>query len=401
MFVHSASSTATVRVWADQIEDKTLRQAERTARSPAVSAPVALMPDAHWGMGATIGSVIPTKSAIIPAAVGVDIGCGMIAAKTRLDAADLPDDLGGLLSDIERGIPAGLGKWNREAGKQANDWMRGHPFPGEVNKPGRAAVQLGTLGSGNHFVEICLDENDAVWVMLHSGSRGIGNQLAMGHIRVAKQLEGEHEDPDLAFLLAETPEFDAYIRDMLWAQDYAMFNRVLMVDEAIRALAHATVGLGGLERGKKHPIEIDRVNCHHNYASKETHNINGQDEEVWITRKGAIYVGAGQRGVIPGSMGQKSYVVRGNASDSGALADSYFSASHGAGRVLGRKAAKRQLGADAWDKMEGVTWQSAQADALLDEAPGAYKNIDDVMEAQKDLVQVDHTLRAVLNYKGL
>jgi tRNA-splicing ligase RtcB (3'-phosphate/5'-hydroxy nucleic acid ligase) len=387
----------TVRVWASMIEPGTIDQAKRAARSPAVSGPIALMPDAHVGLGATVGSVIPTESAIIPAAVGVDIGCGMIATELDLTASQLPDSLVSILRDWERGIPAGRAG-HRRSGELATRWMKANPMPDptRVRSVDKVACQLGSLGGGNHFGELCLDERDQVWVVVHSGSRGVGNQLAQGHILSARQqtFDPVLEDPDLAYFVQGTPQFDAYVADMLWAQDYALMNRELMMDTAVRAVAHATVGIGNLPQGQRHPIERRRIQCHHNYSAKEHHG--GRD--LWITRKGAIRAGVGDLGVIPGSMGQRSYIVRGLGHS-----DSYSSASHGAGRLMSRTKARKELSglASTWESMTNVTWQESQAKHLVDEAPAAYKPIDQVMADQSDLVAIEHELRAVLNFKGV
>ena len=374
--------------WASDIEPDTIRQAEKTARLPIVEGHVALMPDAHVGLGATVGSVIPTRGAVIPSAVGVDIGCGMIATELDLEAADLPDDLGPLLGVIARAIPAGVGRGHDHLSRRADRWL-------DANRPAtdlsadrltKAGQQLGTLGSGNHFLELCLDERDRVWIVLHSGSRGIGNQLAQAHIagarRLARDLQLRLEDPDLAYLTEGTPEFEAYIADMLWAQDYARLNRDLMMDRARREVL-AFVGTGR---------ELRRINCHHNFTEREVHG----GTELWITRKGAIKAGADDLGVIPGSMGTRSYIVRGRGS-----VESWTSCSHGAGRRLSRTQAKKRFTADDLaEQMAGTVWLADRADQLVDEIPSAYKDIDQVMEDQADLVEVLHTLRQVLNYKG-
>src|SRR4051794_10059738 len=266
--------------WASDIDPGTLRQAEKAARPPIVAGHVALMPDAHVGIGATVGSVIPTDGAVIPAAVGVDIGCGMIAAELDLKESQLPDTLQPLLGRIERAVPAGVGQGHDEIGRKADKWLSEHRPATELGtqRSIKAAKQFGTLGSGNHFVEVCIDERGRVWVVLHSGSRGIGNQLAQAHIAkartLAKDLELRLEDPDLAYFLEGTPEFDAYITDMLWAQDYARANRDQMMDNTMREL-FAFLGVGR---------ETRRINCHHNFTQREVHNGN----ELWITRKGAI-----------------------------------------------------------------------------------------------------------------
>ena len=380
-----------VRVWGTDIENDTLQQAERAARLPVVSGHIALMPDAHIGIGATIGSVIPTENAIIPAAVGVDVGCGMIAVETDLQAEQLPDDLQPLVGHFGRSVPAGVGRGRDLASTGASDqritrkaerWMAEHPYdlPDGLDK--RALSQLGTLGSGNHFLEVCLDEREVVWVVLHSGSRGVGNKLADRHIKLARAQEQALEDKDLAYFLEGTVEFTAYVSDMLWAQTYALENRELMLDAALTDLL-AFVGLGR---------EVGRINCHHNFAQREEH----EGRWLWITRKGAIRAAKGDMGVIPGSMGTRSYIVRGLGES-----ESYMSSSHGAGRRMSRGRARRELTEESLvEAMKDKAWNQ-DAKALLDEHPSAYKDIDQVMEAQKDLVEIGHTLRQVANYKGL
>ena len=285
--------------WGSDVEVETIAQAAKVTRLPFIDGHVALMPDAHVGVGATIGSVIPTRGAIIPSAVGVDIGCGMIAVETALAAGHLPDDLGALHANIARAVPAGVGQ--------------GHATPRELSMPSHftqkqssaAARQLGSLGSGNHFAEICLDERDHVWVVLHSGSRGIGNQLAKQHIDGAKKLMQRYfirlEDPDLAYLVEGTVEFRAYIDDMVWAQDYALANREVMMDTVIDQLRRA------VRPDAEDDFERRRINCHHNFTAREHHH--GRD--LWLTRKGAIKAGQDDEGVIPGSMGTASYIVQG------------------------------------------------------------------------------------------
>jgi tRNA-splicing ligase RtcB len=373
-------------VWASDIEPDTLHQAHETAKLPIIDGHVALMPDAHIGKGATIGSVIPTISAIIPSAVGVDIGCGMIATKTSLKLSNLPDNLDIFLKAIESAVPAGLGKWHSDVSRQADNWMRNNVNPRlDSKQEKKASVQFGTLGSGNHFFEICHDENEDVWVVMHSGSRGVGNELAVGHIRMAKaiaKMEGyAPEDPELAWLQENTPEFEAYILDMLWAQKYAMANRQQMMDAAISSIFSLVVG-----RVEK------TINCHHNFAHKEIHN----GKELWITRKGAIKADVGDEGVIPGSMGGKSYIVRGLGNPL-----SYNSCSHGAGRKMSRTRARKELSLESFaERMGGATWQADMAKELLDEHPDSYKNIEQVMADQLDLVEIVHELRAIVNYKG-
>ena len=374
--------------WASDIDPGTIRQAEKTARLPIVEGHVALMPDAHVGIGATVGSVIPTKSAVIPAAVGVDIGCGMIAAELDVGEDQLPDSLEPLLSRIERAIPAGVGQGHQRTTRDVHRWMAEHQPATELSGSQKAKVakQFGSLGSGNHFVEVCLDERGRVWVVLHSGSRGIGNQLAQMHIgtarRLAEDLEARLEDPDLAYFLEGTPEFEAYIADMLWAQDYARANRDQMMDSALREV-FAFLGFGR---------ETRRINCHHNFTQREVHG----GQELWITRKGAIKADVGDLGVIPGSMGTRSYIVRGKGNEA-----SWTSCSHGAGRRHSRTQAKKLFTTDDLaTQMEGKVWLAGRANKLVDEIPSAYKDIDAVMADQADLVEVLHTLHQVLNYKG-
>ena len=375
--------------WASILDPQTERQARVTADLPIVEGHVALMPDAHLGIGATIGSVIPTKSSIIPSAVGVDIGCGMIAVQMNFGSNRLPEDGNTILSGIQDAVPAGLGKWHGSSSSEAEAWMRNHPNEGLTSdQVKKAAVQFGTLGSGNHFFEVCLDQDDQVWVVMHSGSRGVGNQLAVGHIRIAKEIAKlEHydlEDPELAWLQENTPEFNAYVRDMQWSQDYAMANRRQMMDAALGALLKTTPTNAGVPRRW--------VNCHHNFAQKEIHG----SEEIWVTRKGAIKADVGDEGVIPGSMGGKSYIVKGLGST-----DSYTSCSHGAGRKMSRTQAKKTLSLESFhERMGSTAWQSGMDQELLDEHPDSYKSIEQVMADQADLVEITHELHAVVNFKG-
>ena len=374
--------------WASDIDPGTISQAEKTARLPIVAGHVALMPDAHVGMGATVGSVIPTRNAVIPAAVGVDIGCGMIAAELDLTESQLPDSLEPLLARIERVIPAGVGQGHDNVARNADQWLARHQPATELAADNTAKVlkQFGTLGSGNHFFELCVDERQRVWVVLHSGSRGIGNLLATQHIakarQLAKDLELRLEDPDLAYFVEGTPEFEAYIGDMMWSQEYARANRDQMMDNAMREVL-AFIG---------HGRETQRINCHHNFTQREVHN----GVETWITRKGAIKADVGDLGVIPGSMGTRSYIVAGKGNEA-----SWMSCSHGAGRRYSRTRAKKlYTAADLAEQMRGKVWLSRRAEALVDEIPTAYKDIDQVMADQSDLVEVRHTLHQVLNYKG-
>lgn len=374
--------------WASDVDPEAIRQAEKTARLPIVDGHVALMPDAHVGLGATVGSVIPTTGAVIPAAVGVDIGCGMIAAELDVTDDQLPDSLDPLLPRIGRAIPAGVGQGHDRADRNADRWLATHRPATSLSakQATRAAKQYGTLGSGNHFFELCVDERTRVWIVLHSGSRGIGNQLAQMHIQqardLAKRLELRLEDQDLAYLTEGTSEFDAYIADMLWAQEYARANRAEMMENAKREV-FAFLGFGR---------ETRRINCHHNFTVREIHH----GREMWITRKGAIRADVGDLGVIPGSMGAQSYIVEGTGNPA-----SWRSCAHGAGRRLSRRQAKRRYSArDLATQMGERTWLANRAGALVDEIPAAYKDIDQVMADQADLVEIRHTLSQVLNYKG-
>jgi tRNA-splicing ligase RtcB len=373
--------------WASQLEPDTLEQARMLSRVPIIAGHVALMPDAHLGIGSTVGSVIPTKGGVIPAAIGVDIGCGMIASQTDLHADQLPDNLGPFVEWLSHVVPAGLGKWHRQPTGQAQAWMKANPNPRLTNRQWHtAAVQLGTMGSGNHFFEVSLDEDDGVWIIMHSGSRGVGNQLARAHMQTARKLCEKAgiplEHPDLAYLQEGTPQFDAYIADMRWAQAYAMENRRQMIAAALSEF-FAFVG-----KGK----EDFRVNCHHNFTERERHD----GQVVWITRKGAIKAAKGDFGLIPGAMGGKSFVVRGKGNPL-----SYESCAHGAGRAMSRRAARKRFSVeDLAERMAGRAWQEASALELLDEHPLSYKDVDRVMADQADLVEIIHQLRGIANYKG-
>lgn len=374
--------------WASELDEQTLAQARRTARLPIIDGHVALMPDAHLGIGATVGSVIPTRDAIIPAAVGVDIGCGMIAVETALDASDLPSTLEPLLPRIERAIPAGVGKGHSGRATAGRVWLAAHPprvdfSPKQVE---RTVTQFGTLGSGNHFVSAALDEREQVWTVVHSGSRGIGNELATAHIGRARKLAAraglELEDRDLAYFCEGTDEFDAYVADMLWAQEYARANREQMMDTLLEEL-FSFVATGA---------EVQRINCHHNYSARERH----EGVELWITRKGAIRARKGDRGVIPGSMGNDIHIVRGLGNPA-----SYESCAHGAGRRHSRRQAKKRFTVDELRaQMQDKAWNRDRAAALVDEIPGAYKDLAQVMADQSDLVEAEHSMREILNYKG-
>jgi tRNA-splicing ligase RtcB len=325
--------------------------------------------------------------------VGVDVGCGMVAVKTKFFAKDLPDNLDKLRQGIERRIPLGAGAGNKKLTDTAVERVSELKAMAtqDYDKVDRNwTTALGTLGSGNHFIEICLDENDQVWVALHSGSRGIGNRLATKHIRIAQKLMDEEsiplKDRDLAYLTETTPEFDAYITDLLWAQDFARLNRDEMMDRVMTELSYALYS----EDGHQGEIEIERINCHHNFTQQEQHFGN----TVWITRKGAIQMKKAQKGIIPGSMGTQSYIVSGLENPL-----SFNSAPHGAGRRFSRSEAKRRFTlSDLEAAMGEISFRHSKS--LIDEIPMAYKDIDEVMENSKELVKVDHTLRQIVNIKG-
>lgn len=384
-------------VWGyDGVEPNTLSQAHMTSKLPFVEHPLALMPDAHVGRGSTVGSVIATTGAIIPSCVGVDIGCGMIATRTNYTASQLPDNLDELHAKLVQAIPSGVGKGHdRHFGERVEtqpDWARKENQPERVKNSNKAwnkaTSQFGTLGSGNHFVEVCLDEQEKVWVVLHSGSRGIGNELARIHIEGAKKLMRQYfiklDDPDLAYFTQGTEEFQNYIHDMLWAQEYAFTSREQMMRAA---LVELITFMGG-----NWPGGDPAINCHHNYTEQEHHH--GKD--LWLTRKGAIRARVGDLGIIPGSMATGTYIVEGVGNPA-----SYMSASHGAGRRMSRSQAKRELTLDSLKERMGTrAWNVKESSGLVDEHPDSYKDIDSVMEAQEDLVRVVHRLESVLNMKG-
>jgi tRNA-splicing ligase RtcB len=374
--------------WASELDELTREQAAKTARLPILAGHLALMPDAHLGKGATIGSVIATESAVIPSAVGVDIGCGMAARRLDLTQDDLPDSLDPWVTEMEATVPAGLGRSHREPSDAAIEWFSSNPPPPTLEHPDRAAAQLGTLGSGNHFIELATDEDSRIWMLLHSGSRGGGNKLATLHTKTARRLHAglgtRLVDPELAWLQEGTPAFDAYLRDLRWSQAFAAENRRLMLAATHRALESV------LDR---RIATADEVNCHHNFTERERHG----GREVWVTRKGAIRARVGDRGLIPGAMGQRSYVVRGLGSPA-----SYESCAHGAGRRMSRRQARKQLSVESFGEAMGVAaWQHGSARALLDEHPEAYKPIDVVMRDQADLVEIEHELHGIANYKGV
>lgn len=394
---------ARITIWTDEVEDMALAQLKNLSRLPFIAGRgLAVMPDVHAGKGSTIGSVIATKGAIIPAAVGVDIGCGVNAVRLSLTATDLPQNLQPLRHEIENLIPLGTGGHHSSHDKQRANEKR-LPVPSEMAKRAitnvfagrsqdwtdamaKASSQLGSLGSGNHFIEVCLDEDQNVWVMLHSGSRGIGNMIGTHFINQAKEeIEKKGlqlDDPDLAHLVEGTDTFDQYTAALGWAQDFALQNRAHMMEQVILAIRKHIP--------KPFVFTSEASSVHHNYAVRETHD----GEELWITRKGATRAGLGELGIIPGSMGDKSYVVRGKGS-----VESYCSCSHGAGRRMSRNAARKAFTtADLEKQTAGV--ECRKDSDVLDELPSAYKPIDVVMENQKDLVEVIHTLKQVLCVKG-
>jgi tRNA-splicing ligase RtcB len=377
----------------DTIERHALQQLINTSESPVLAHHLAVMPDCHYGKGSTVGSVIPTAGGIIPAAVGVDIGCGMIAVKTTLSAGQLPDNLDRMEAGIERRIPLGAGAKNTKITSTAQERigkLTSQTAGIDYRTFSGWQEQLGTLGSGNHFVEVCLDEAEQVWLVLHSGSRGVGNRIASHHIKIAQKLmdlgKVPLKDRDLAYLPEQTPEFRNYIRDLLWTQDYALANREEMMDRAMTELSYSLFG----EAGHEHAFTKQRINCHHNFTQMETHF----GKNMWITRKGAIQMKEGQLGVIPGSMGTRSYIVSGLGN-----ADSYHSAPHGAGRRMSRNKARETFSMqDLEMAMQGVV--ARLRPSLIDEIPGAYKDIDEVMENSRELVKIEHTLKQIVNVKG-
>lgn len=391
------------RLWTGDLEvdEPSIEQIRNVSALPILAGPVAVMPDVHFGIGATVGTVIPTRAAIVPAAVGVDIGCGMLAAKTDLAARDLPQSLNKLRSQIERDVPVGFDFHKHPLepeGAQApallarmRDLEQRYPKLRILSRMGRFDQgrmwrQLGSLGGGNHFVEVCLDAQDDVWIMLHSGSRNVGNTIGQCAITMAKEVAQRVDRTlphrDLAWLDEGTPEFDAYVEGLGWAQEYAALNRDLMLELVHRAMARSL--------GREVKLEGEVTNCHHNYARVEEHF----GERVWVTRKGAVSARAGEMGIIPGSMGAKSFIVRGKGN-----ASSYCSCSHGAGRAMSRTQARKAFDrGDLARQTEGV--ECRKDEGVLDEIPSAYKNIDAVMAAQTDLVDVVATLKQVLCVKG-
>ncbi|PZO65449.1 MAG: RtcB family protein [Pseudoxanthomonas suwonensis] len=398
--LHAEGSATPIKGWVRGVplEAQAHQQLRNIAAMPFVGPWVAVMPDVHLGIGATVGSVIPTKGAIVPAAVGVDIGCGMAAVRTTLRADDLPDDLSRLRSAIERSIPVGNGPGgdHRKLPDSIDTLIAGSGLVPRLDaikdkhrkiRTDKLDRQIGTLGGGNHFIELCLDETGAVWVMLHSGSRGTGNLIGSYFIERAREALGKRvlgyhvPDRDLAFFLEGEPLFDDYVEAVGWAQDYARTNREAMMQ---RVLAELRSQL------PKFQLEKLAVNCHHNYVQKETHG----GDELLVTRKGAVRAGAGELGIIPGSMGTRSYIVRGLGND-----DSFHSCSHGAGRVMSRTQARKSITLKQHREATAHV-ECRKDDGVIDESPAAYKDIDAVMAAQADLVEVLHTLRQVVCVKG-
>ncbi len=400
---HQSEGAAPIKSWTRgvPVDDKARDQLARAARMPFIFRHVAAMPDVHVGIGATVGSVIPTKGAVIPAAVGVDIGCGMMAARTSLVASDLPDNLAGIRSAIEAAVPHGRtsgrggrdkGAWGEPPRAVVDAWaslatrfgniVAKHPRLRNTNN----LMHLGTLGTGNHFIELCLDEEQRVWVMLHSGSRGVGNAIGTFFIELAKQdMRKWHinlPDQDLAYFPEGTDHFDDYVEAVEWAQDFAKLNRQVM-------MAHVIDALRG-QIAKPFDAECEAVNCHHNYVRREHHF----GENVLVTRKGAVRAAKGTMGIIPGSMGAKSFIVRGLGNP-----ESFDSCSHGAGRVMSRTEAKKLVTLD--EHLADTAGVECRKDAgVIDETPKAYKPIEAVMAAQADLVEIVHTLKQVVCVKG-
>ena len=399
------TSTTPIKSWTRgvPVETEAQQQLQNIASLPFIFKWLAVMPDVHLGIGATVGSVVPTHKAIIPAAVGVDIGCGMMAVQTSLAASDLPDSLHGMRTAIEAAVPHGrhvtrggrdTGSWGNPPEAQVTAWKEGlgsrfqriadkHPKLEKVNH----LTHLGTLGTGNHFIEVCLDEAEQVWVMLHSGSRGVGNRIGSYFIELAKNEMRRHfinlPDHNLAYLPEGTAHFDDYVEAVEWAQDYALQNRQLMMQQVLGAL-RTVPGLPAFSTASV------AVNCHHNYVAREHH----YGEDILVTRKGAVRARVGDLGIIPGSMGARSYIVRGKGQP-----ESFCSCSHGAGRVMSRTEAKRRFTLE--DHAQATLGIECRKDAdVIDETPMAYKDIDAVMRAQSDLVEIVHTLRQVVCVKG-
>jgi tRNA-splicing ligase RtcB len=393
-----------VKAWTKgvQVEDQARQQLLNAAQMPFVFQWIAAMPDVHWGMGATVGSVIPTKGAIIPAAVGVDIGCGMMAVETSLTASNLPDNLKPIRDAIEQAVPHGRtnhggvgdrGAWGEIPGRSLEVWgtlkpgydaiLAKHP---KLDR-GNHSNHLGTLGTGNHFIEVCLDEANHVWFMLHSGSRGVGNRMGGYFIELARKDMQRFfinlPDADLAYFPENTEHFDDYVEAVHWAQEYARWNREIMMENVVASVRNSGVV-------PAFSAELKAINCHHNYVARERH----YGQNILVTRKGAVRAAEGDMGIIPGSMGARSYIVRGKGNR-----ESFNSCSHGAGRAMSRNEAKRRFTLEDHARMtEGI---ECRKDAeVIDETPAAYKPIEAVMAAQSDLVEIVHTLHQVVCVKG-
>jgi len=401
--VIAADDHAPIKMWTQgvPVEDGAKAQLVKTASLPFIFKHIAVMPDVHYGLGSTIGSVIPTKKAIIPAAVGVDIGCGMMAVRTSMTSHDLPESLAGVRSAIEAAVPHGRtmtrgrrdkGSWGRAPDAALDAWSGlSDGFDRITQKHGAVKNSnnlnhLGTLGTGNHFIEVCLDTEDRVWFMLHSGSRGVGNMIGRHFIERAKRDMEKWfihlPDDDLAYFAEGTDNFDDYVEAVEWAQAFASKNRQLMMTNVVAAVRK--------ELGLEFDAELEAVNCHHNYVSRENHF----GENILVTRKGAVRAAKGVMGIIPGSMGAKSFIVRGLGNE-----ESFCSCSHGAGRVMSRTAAKKQVSVE--EHVAATQGVECRKDAgVIDETPAAYKSIDKVMHAQRDLVEIVHTLRQVVCVKG-
>jgi tRNA-splicing ligase RtcB (3'-phosphate/5'-hydroxy nucleic acid ligase) len=402
--IHDVPGGVPIRSWTVGVpfEAQAREQVRRIASLPFIHKWVAVMPDVHAGLGATVGSVIATSGAVMPSAVGVDIGCGMMAVRTTLRAADLPEDRKPLREAIERAVPHGRtndgrrgdkGAWGEPPSPVKDAWARLEPgYRAIVAKyrkidRGPTLEHLGTLGTGNHFIEICLDESEQVWLMLHSGSRGVGNRIGSDFVELAKEEARrwflDLDDMDLAYFPEGTERFEDYLAAVTWAQDFAATNRELMMDAIVDGLSRS-------EMLPRFELEGERVNCHHNYVAREHH----YGKNVLVTRKGAVRARAGDLGIIPGSMGARSYITRGRGN-----AESFTSCSHGAGRTMSRTAAKKAFTVE--DHARATAGIECRKDAeVLDETPGAYKSIDAVMHAQRDLVEVLHTLRQIVCVKG-
>ena len=393
-----------IKAWVKGVplEDAARKQLINVSQLPFIFKWVAAMPDVHWGIGATVGSVIPTKGAIIPAAVGVDIGCGMMAVQTDLNARDLPENLRAMRTAIEAAVPHGrtnhggkgdVGAWQAIPPRNLEAWgelklrydaiLEKHP---KLDR-GNHSNHLGTLGTGNHFIEVCLDESEMVWFMLHSGSRGVGNRMGSYFIELAKKdlqkFQANLPDKDLAYFPEHTEHFGDYVEAVEWAQDYARTNRGLMMEQIIEAVRNS---------GEVRPFiaQVQAINCHHNYVARERH----YGQNILVTRKGAVRAQAGDMGIIPGSMGAKSFIVRGKGNP-----ESFMSCSHGAGRAMSRGEAMRRFTVEDHKRMTAGVECRKDSD-VIDETPAAYKSIDAVMAAQTDLVEVVHTLRQVVCVKG-